>query len=60
MKKYFDFETILTSDSIDAELSMAVQNKSKAKIVTDGTQVIEFQKIFFFLKIDENVFFKLF
>ena len=44
VKKYFDFETILTSDSFDAELSMAVNNKSKAKITTDGTQVIEFQK----------------
>ena len=55
MKKYFDFETILTSDSFDAELSMAVNNKSKAKITTDGTQVIEFQKKNFFnLKIDEN------
>ena len=60
MKKYFDFETILTSDSFDAELSMAVNNKSKAKITTDGTQVIEFQKKFFFLNIiDENILFKL-
>ena len=55
MKKYFDFETILTSDSFDAELSMAVNNKKQGKNNDrrhTGHRISK--KKFFNLKIDEN------